>query len=113
GCLPLVELDRHLSLVVDADGRQLELRPGSVDFVEEVIEAGKRSTADRDEQVAALEPGALSRASLLDPPNEQAVALGEADGAAHPARGAGGRDGQTEPDPYLTLPTIHRVRAIA
>src|SRR5262249_62435606 len=97
------DLARPLPLVVDAHGRQLELRLGRVELGEEVVEAGKRSTACRDEQVAALEPGSLGGASLLNALDEQAVALGEADGAAHPACRVGGREGEAERDPSRAL----------
>src|SRR5215207_2117033 len=85
--LQLLKYDVDVPLVGPAQDREGERRV-RLEGVEQRIDGGQRLVVDPDEQVAALEPGAPGRAVLHHPAHEQAVALGQADGGAHPPGGA-------------------------
>jgi hypothetical protein len=75
-----------LSLVEGADDREIEARACAIESPEEVVERLERLPGRRDEQIAALDAGALGGTPLLDRPDEQARALGQSDRASHALR---------------------------
>src|SRR5439155_10170420 len=75
-----------LSLVEGAHDGEIEARACAIENPEEVVERLERLPRRRDEQIAALEAGAVGGTPLLDRPDEQAGALGQADRALHPLR---------------------------
>ena len=65
-----------------------------------------------DDEVAALDPRALGRAAVLDRADEHAVALGQPDRRAQPARHAWRRDGDAEPPGRAALAAREPVDAL-
>ena len=74
--------------------------PGSrgVERLVQRVDAVDLGLAGGDDQIAALDSGALGGAAVLDRAHEHAVALGQADRAAQPPRDARRRDRDAEPD---------------
>ena len=98
-CCGRGELGGHRSLLRAAHDRQVELA-GVRDLVERLVEgidARQVAAGGADQQVAALDAGAGGRAAVLDTAHQQSLALGQPDGAAHPARHP--RRGDRDPEP--------------
>ncbi len=95
----LLQRDGDLSLVERAHDGEIEARACAIEDAEEVVERLERLPRRRDEQIAALEAGAVGGTPLLDRPDEQARALGQADRASHLPR----RVRRRERDPQLAV----------
>src|SRR3954468_23585422 len=91
-----LEAHRQRQLLGAAHDAELDRRRAGVDRVVQRVEAVVLRAVDRDDQVAAAQPGAVGGRAVLDAAHEQAVALRQADRATHAAgdvRG-GERDAQ-------------------
>jgi len=89
-----------LSLVEGAHDSEIEARACAIKHGEEVVERLEWMARRCDEQIAALEAGAVGGTPLLDSPDEQACALGQADCASELPR----RVCRRERDPQLAVP---------
>ena len=95
----LLQGDGDLPLVECAHDGQIEARVCAIENAEEVVERLERLPRRCDEQIAALEAGAVGGTPLLDRPDEQARSLGQADRASQLL----GRVRRRERDPQLAV----------
>src|SRR4051794_5105754 len=97
------EVDLHVALLRAAHDAQRERRGARLERVEQVVDAPERLAARRDQQVAALDPGARRGRVVDDAAHQQPVALRQPDRGAQLARRARMGERDAEPRPLGAL----------